>query len=238
MIHAVVAHDWRCWWSRPRRDAHRGATVAVDWGSRPAPLVAATEATQARVDEEPIRVRVERARGGDAAAFGELAEALRPDVQRLCARMLGGVDAEDAAHESFQRAQQRLGDYDPARSFRTWLLSIASNHCVDRLRRRSVEKRLFADEDASGVAAADRPAPAATALEGLVRAETRARVQAALDRLPDRYRAPLVLRYFSELGYDAIGEQLGIPRTQVATLLFRGKQRLRELLREGGEGEA
>ena len=53
--------------------------------------------------------------------------------------------------------------------------------------------------------------------------------------LPDRHRAPLVLRYFAELDYDAIGTELSLTRSQVATSLFRAKQRLRELLRSEGE---
>ena len=69
----------------------------------------------------------------------------------------------------------------------------------------------------------------------MVRAERQAAVQTALDRLPERYRAPLVLRYFAELDYEAIGEQLGWTRSQVATQLFRGKRRLRELLRASHE---
>ena len=63
-------------------------------------------------------------------------------------------------------------------------------------------------------------------------------VRAALDRLPDRHRAPLVLRYFAELDYDTIGQELGLSRSQVASLLFRAKQRLRELLRSEQEMES
>ena len=51
-----------------------------------------------------------------------------------------------------------------------------------------------------------------------------------LAALPDRYRAPLVLRYYADLDYDAIGDVLGVTRNQVATLLYRGKQRLRDAL--------
>ena len=60
-------------------------------------------------------------------------------------------------------------------------------------------------------------------------------VRAALDRLPDQHRAPLVLRYFAELDYDAIGAELGLTHSQVASLLFRAKQRLRDLLRNEQE---
>lgn len=185
-----------------------------------------------RVDEGAIRAQVERARAGEAEALGELFEGLRPDVLRFCARMLGSVDAEDSANEVFLRAQRRLDSYDPTQPFRRWLLAIAANHCVDGLRRRSLEQRLF-EPDESGIA--DLAGNASSALDGLVRAQGRAALQSALDRLPDHYRAPLVLRYFAELNYDAVGAELGLTRSQVATALFRGKQRLRDLLRVGSE---
>jgi len=183
---------------------------------------AASQSTQAKA---------ERAQAGEAEALASLLEELRPDVLRVCARLLGRVDAEDAAHEACLRAQERLASYDAGQPFRRWLLSVASNYCVDQLRRRGVEQRLFEPGEADLEAL---PGRAPSALESLVRSESHAAVQSALDRLDERYRAPIVLRYMAELNYDAIGDQLGLSRAQVATLLFRGKQRLRELLAQGG----
>jgi RNA polymerase sigma-70 factor (ECF subfamily) len=192
-------------------------------------------AVGARVNEGTIRVQVERARAGDDEALGELFQRLRPDLVRFCARMLGSVDAEDCANEVFLRAQRRLESYDPAQPFRRWLLAIAAHHCIDSLRRRSLEKRLF---EAGESDIEDLAGNASSALDGLVRAQGAAVVQAAIDRLADRYRAPLVLRYFAELSYDEIGVELDLTRSQVATLLFRGKRRLRDLLRVEEETEA
>ena len=62
----------------------------------------------ARVDDGTIRLHVERARAGENEALGELFDEFRPDILRLCTRMLGSVDAEDAANETFQRAQHRF----------------------------------------------------------------------------------------------------------------------------------
>ena len=72
--------------------------------------------------------------------------------------------------------------------------------------------------------------PEPTALDGVVRAQKRNILLAALDGLPDRYRAPLVLRYFAELDYDTIAAELELTRAQVGTLLFRAKRQLRALL--------
>ncbi len=74
---------------------------------------------------------VARVLGGDQAAFSELVELYQQQVYNLTYRMLGNVgEAEGAAQEAFLRAYQHLDRYDPARPFKTWLLSIASNYCI------------------------------------------------------------------------------------------------------------
>jgi RNA polymerase sigma-70 factor (ECF subfamily) len=180
------------------------------------------------MDEASIRRRVEQARRGDAASFGELFEAFRDDVLRLCERLLGSrADAEDALHETFLRAKSGLDGYDAERRFRPWLLAIASHHALDRIRRRHTELRLFEGAEPTG---RELVSPAPSPLQGELDASLRRRVRGAIDTLPDRYRAPLVLRYFADLDHDAIAELLGVSKDQVATLLFRGRRRLRELL--------
>jgi RNA polymerase sigma-70 factor (ECF subfamily) len=180
------------------------------------------------LDEASIRRRVEEVKRGDPEAFGELFEDFHRDVLRLCERLLGsGADAEDATHETFLKARNGLGQYDTDRSFRPWLLGIASHHALDRLRRRATETRLFDyDETLSETLASPTPSP----LQGELDASRRRQVLAAIDALPDRYRAPLVLRYYADLEYDAIAELLLVTKNQVATLLFRGRRRLRETL--------
>ena len=178
-----------------------------------------------------IEAALERARSGHPAALGEIFRAFEPDLLRLCARLLGSEEeARDAAHEVFLRVRQSLDAYDPRRPFRPWLLAIAARHCIDRLRRRGLEKRLF---DASTLDADDPVAPGPSPLQGLLREESRRELLAALDGLEPRYRAPLVLRYYAELDYASIGNVLGVGANQVATLLFRAKRRLRERLTHG-----
>ena len=180
------------------------------------------------MSEARIQGQLERARAGDAAAFGELFRSFEPDVGRLCTRLLGSpTDAEDATSEAFLRARQALEGYDPARSFRTWLLSIAAHHCVDRLRRRNLERRLFETRDLD---ADELVGPGPSPLQGALRSESRREVVAAIGSLDDDYRVPIVLRYYAELDYAAIAETLGVTRSQVATLLFRAKRRLRDKL--------
>lgn len=180
------------------------------------------------LDEAGVRRRVEAARAGDGEAFGELFRAFRRDVLRLCERLLGSrADAEDALNETFLRVRHGLDGYDARRPFRPWLLAIASNHALDRLRRRDTERRLFVCDPGE-----ELPAPGPSPLQGELDASRRRVILGAIDALPDRYRAPLVLRYYVDLDHDAIAGMLGVTRNQVATLLFRARRRLRAQLAE------
>lgn len=172
---------------------------------------------------------------GDSEAFGALYERFRGDVVRLCARLLADpAEAEDALSEVFLRVREALASYDTSRAFRPWLLSVAAHHCIDRLRRRALEGRLFrsADLETTGLAA-----EGASPLRATLGQEERRGLSRALDRLDARYRAPLVLRYYAELSYAEIAEALAIETGQVGVLLHRAKDRLRrDLLPSVGGG--
>jgi len=153
-------------------------------------------------------------------------------VYNLCAYLLNSREAaEDAAHEVFLRARRKMDTYDPALPFSNWILKVAGNHCVDVLRRRGREKRLFGT-DATDLSdpSSDRPSP----LSQVLASEQSEAVRRALGSLPDKFRVPLVLAYYNEFSYDEIAAVMQIPRNTVATLLFRGKQFLRDKLKKGG----
>ena len=151
-------------------------------------------------------------------------------VFSLCRYLLNSFDAaEDATHEVFLRAQRKVATYDPSLSFSSWLCGIATNHCIDLLRRRGTEKRIF-DLDSSD----DAPSATLTPLGEMMAAERGHDVRQALGQLPEKYRVPLVLAYYNELSYDEIAATLGLGRNHVATLIFRGKQQLRQKLAKPG----
>ena len=169
----------------------------------------------------------------DGAAFAQLFQGCEREVARLCRRILGDeTAAEDAAGELFLRARRGFSSYDPARPFRPWLLRIASNVCIDELRRRGREERLF---DARDLEPGDLSDGGPSPLGRVSLLEDRQRVVRALDALPLKYRLPLVLRFFNELDYDAIAQTLAVTRNQVGTLLFRAKRRLRDELTKDSE---
>jgi RNA polymerase sigma-70 factor (ECF subfamily) len=160
--------------------------------------------------------------------FSDIYQEHHRRVFNLCAYLLNSrAAAEDAAHEIFLRVQRKMDTYDSTFSFSNWILKIASNYCLDVLRRRKTEKRLF------GIDASDLPEPSSnqpSPLTELLSSEQSRSIRRALGSLPEKFRVPLVLVYYNEFSYDEIAAVLHIPRNTVATLLFRGKQRLREKL--------
>lgn len=149
-------------------------------------------------------------------------------VLQTCRYLLGSPEeAEDAAQEVFLRARQRFEQYDRERPFVSWILGVASHHCIDRLRRRGRETRLFSTKDVEHAAAPARePGP----LTALLARERGRQVRQAVATLPVKYRVPVVLAYFHDLSYAEIGELLGIERGHVAVLVFRARQHLRRTL--------
>lgn len=185
---------------------------------------------------------------GDQAAFAELYHLLAPRVYGLCRRLLRNREAaEDATSEVFLRAQRALEPpggsgrgYDPSQPFDRWLFSIAGNYCVDQLRRGSLEARWFSDPEPSSTEGPPSRLEMATesytsssepsALERLLARESKETLRTALEKLSERSRVVVTLRYSSEMSYDEIADTLGLSRNLVATLLFRAKAELRQAL--------
>lgn len=176
------------------------------------------------MSQEADSLWVERTLAGDQDAFGELVVRYERDVFNLAYRMLNNRgEAEDAAQEAFLRAYANLDRYDAERPFKTWLLSIASNHCIDRIRRRrltwlSLEEPL----PPHPALTSDLPGPEEATLAG----ERSAEVQALLDELTSDYRVAVILRYWYDLSYAEIAEMLGTTESAIKSRLFRARQAL------------
>jgi RNA polymerase sigma-70 factor, ECF subfamily len=173
---------------------------------------------------------IERAQGHDAQALGEIHRRYVRRVFGLCRYMLDSREsAEDATSEVFLKLQRSIESYNGSIPFPRWLLRVAGNQCIDILRRRRRRQQVIVEvEDGAGVIEATSAEP--SPLGAVISTEERVQLQAAIARLPENYRVPLVLRYYSELSYDEIGQQLGLERNHVAALIFRGKQELRRKL--------
>ncbi len=177
---------------------------------------------------EPEQLWIEQALTGDQAAFGELVTAYQSAVYNLCYRMLGErTEAEDAAQEAFLRAYAHLDRYEPGRPFRTWLLSIASNHCIDRLRKRRLTW-LSLDESLPPHAAFN--SDAVEPEDAVINRERNDALQTMLAELPPDYRAAVILRYWYDLSYAEIADMLNTTESAIKSRLFRARQTLAEKL--------
>ena len=175
----------------------------------------------------PEDTLVERARGGDRAAFEEL---VRRTSRLLFARFyLETGDAhrsEDLMQETYLLAFRSVHKLTNAAGFRPWLLKIAQNLIIDAGRRDRLHLRYRAAVSQEEAKNSDQAAPP----ERLVQSETREQVLATLRSLPEEYRLPLTLRYLSGADYETICLQLGLTNGSLRGLLHRGLKMLRAKL--------
>lgn len=177
-----------------------------------------TTPTQTEINPEEIEW-IAQIRQGDDTAFTLLVERYQNAVYHLCYRMLGtSTEAEDAAQETFIRAYNAIERYDTSRKFSTWLLSIATNYCIDQLRKRrlftiSFEDMPFFDLAESG------PGP-----EGAMLMDERQRqVRHLLRSLSETDRAAVVLRYWYDYSYEEIADVLNLTNSAVKSRLHRAR---------------
>lgn len=188
--------------------------------------------TAGEMNSTELAELLSRVRAGDSEAWGELYREYAPAIFRFCRRALPArEDAEDATNEVFMKVRQKLGTYDASRPFTAWLYKVASNHCWDMLRRRRIRQ----DLETGDVETLPLEHPDPGQLERLQAEHTNKEVRAGLDKLPDRARMALVLRYFSDMSYEEIAETLGVRRAFVGVLLLRARHQLREILQGGAE---
>jgi len=183
---------------------------------------------------------VEAAVAGDHLALEDLLRRHHDRLYGLCRRMAGNdADGQDACQEALIAVVRGLSRFDGRSSFSTWTYRVATNACLDELRRRSrrPEPGLPPQELHSGTGPG-RPVGSGYSVAGdhaeavVVTLE----VDAALARLPADFRAAVVLRDLCDLPYDEIGEVLGIPLGTVRSRIARGRAALVPLLSGTGTG--
>jgi RNA polymerase sigma factor (sigma-70 family) len=187
---------------------------------------------------------VERARHGDAAAFGELVTIHQAAAFRVAYVLTGSTaEAEDAAQEGFVKAYLALDRFRAGAPFRPWLLAIVGNEARNRRRARGrrdglADRALAAIRGGATRATTDgSPPPVAAAgspeIEVLV-GETQAEVRAALGRLGDDERRVVACRYLLGLSESETCAALGIPAGTAKSRLHRGLRRMRKSLEAAG----
>lgn len=175
-----------------------------------------------------------RSAGGDQDAFAELVRRYQDRLFALALRMVGQrEEAEDVAQEAFINIYRNLGRFRTGERFAPWAYKIASNLCIDHLRRRRAQVvSLDAPADADRDEDEQRPipdwsmSPEKVALEH----EGEAQVLAAIDQLPPNYRLIVLLRHVDDMTYEDIAAVTGLPLGTVKNRLFRAREALKRSL--------
>jgi RNA polymerase sigma-70 factor (ECF subfamily) len=173
----------------------------------------------AAADRDAVRALVDRAKEGDAAAFGAIFDRFQPEIVRYLAHRTGNIDtAEDLAQQVFLKAWQAIPRFEHRGApFKSWLYRMAHNQMVDHFRTNRPTT------DLEGI---DVPEEA-TAERELLAGETNERLLAALDRLSDDHRQVLTLRFLMEQSAREIGQIMDRKEVTVRGLQMRALQALR-----------
>lgn len=179
-------------------------------------------------DEELVR----RSLNGDQRAFAEIVNRYRDKIYNLGYRMLGSrEEAEDVTQETFLHTFRALASFRLKERFSPWIYKIASNLCLDRLRKNrhpvsSLDEPIGPEGDIAQQVPDWTHAPDKVYEQTEVREDT----QGAISKLPPKYKVVVVLRHLHDLSYQEIAETLGIPQGTVKTRLFRAREILRRKL--------
>lgn len=187
--------------------------------------------TQQAAESADEAALIARIAGGETHLYGRLVERYQRRLWWSCLRMLGDADeADDVVQETFVRAWERLGDFDPAHRFYTWVFTIARNRCLNALRRRRTWgfRSLSAGDDPPELAARERTTGRAENAE-LARA-----LEACLDVLPDDQREAFELRHGEGFRYAEIAAVLEVPEGTVMSRLHRAREKMRDCLEGKG----
>lgn len=180
-----------------------------------------------------VNKRIKEVLNGDQNAFAEIVELYQDKLYRVCYRMLGNKhEAEDIAQEAFVRAFINIHTFDINRKFSTWLYRIGTNLCIDRIRKKKPD--YYLDADIAGTDGLNMYSQIASTTElpeeEVVKMEMQERVQYEITRLPDKYRAVIILKYMEDLPLQEISEILDMPLGTVKTRIHRGREALRKQL--------
>ena len=230
---------------KTRRPRNAGATTAgrgissidrsssreITVGGQAIPEVYTQEAIVEAMSDTGL---VELVLAGDQNAFAVLVERYKDAVQNLSYRMLGNTtEAEDVTQEAFVRAYTQLATYKSVHKFSTWLLSIASHLAIDQLRRRRFLTLPLEDVPFLEWVADIGTGPEQSALES----EQQDEIQRYLERLPSKYRAVIVLRYWYDFSYEEIATALHLTPPLVKARLHRARELLARYMKQNIQKE-
>jgi len=188
---------------------------------------------KAQKDCELVKAALER---GEQNAYAELMKNYRDSLYFMMLKMTNNPeDADDLTIEAFGKAFKNLRQYTPDFAFSTWLFKIASNNCIDFIRKRKMNESVsinLNDPLETGDDLADViPATSRTPEEDIIRKQKIEALREIVNKLKPHYKKLIELRYYEELSYEEIASELVIPIGTVKAQLFRAREFLYHILK-------
>lgn len=186
--------------------------------------------------QEDFKLIEKATEAGDEQAFAMLMDRYRKPVYHMVLKMVRNQnDAEDLTIEAFAKAFKNLKKFNPNYTFSTWLFRIATNHCIDFIRKKKLEtlsiNSAYSDDngDDVGIEITDNNLnPQETA----IKKQKIEIMQHVVTKLPPKYQVLVRLRYFDELSYDEIAKELDAPLGTIKAQLHRARELLFELVKD------
>ena len=177
---------------------------------------------------------VEAAKNGDQKAYDYLLNKYRKSVYYMLLKMVNNADdAEDLTQEAFAKAFSSLKKFDPKYAFSTWLFRIATNNCIDFIRKKRVQtvsiNNPYMNSDGDRISF-DIKDPNLNPNEVMLKKQRKQYLLKAIDRLPEKYKRLVELRYFKEFSYEEVAKELDLPLGTVKAQLFRARELLNQEL--------
>lgn len=177
---------------------------------------------------------VELAKSGNSRAFEKLLKKYRKSVYYMLLKMVNNPDdAEDLTQEAFAKAFNSLHKFDSRYAFSTWLFRIATNNCIDFIRKKRIQTisidSPYENDDGESMTFDIRD-PDLNPNETMLKKQRKEYLKQAVARLPEKYKILVELRYFQELSYEEVAKELELPLGTVKAQLFRARELLNQEL--------
>ena len=183
-------------------------------------------------DYQLVRKAIDKS---DQKAYAELMSLYKDSIYFMLLKMVNNRDdADDLTIEAFGKAFKNIKQYTPDYAFSTWLFKIATNNCIDFIRKKrkqtlSIDKSF--DTDEGGELTLDVRSELPDPAEDLMKREKVMRMHEVVEKLKPRYKQLVELRYFQELSYEEISDQLKLPLGTVKAQLFRAREFLYQIMK-------
>ena len=175
---------------------------------------------------------------GDQSAYAQLVDFYRDSLYYTMLKMSNNpYDAEDLTIEAFGKAFKNLNQYTPDYAFSTWLFKIANNNCIDYLRKKKNQSSAIQgkDDDMQQKLTTNVESKFPDPEEHIINKEKIILMREVVEKLKPHYRKLIIMRYFDELSYDEIVQELGLPLGTVKVQLFRAREFLYNILKNSRE---